>query len=405
MRKKKKKLLFLIRAFNDLDHFAPVIFGALRSNYRAHIVFTSDWPGEHYLRTFLVGQGAEVTTLKWLGRFHWRIRPRIGGFFVLRILDTLFGVIPALVWILKMGFISVIVEWGGISGRDVARYLLVAGRILRLPIFSLPHGYHIWRNKVINDLMIRLGEEHPAFDFSERNRFSRVIAQSENVQQFFLDRKVQREKLMVLGSPRFSEDWGLRNLNLALEDHRNIGIPLDKPLILFFLGTWDYRMNKSACFELVKALAAISDTNVLIKGHSRGSRAGGLTAGERDDWLSDSIFYAEDSTPSTVLIHHAHVVINYGSSIGIEAVLQHKPYCNASFLTENSTIFDKSGVAFDANSVEDVIEFVEQTLKCSKTATMTNETRAEFLKEHVYAGQAESEVLDGYLELFSGRVC
>ena len=92
---------------------------------------------------------------------------------------------------------------------------------------------------------------------------------------------------------------------------------------------------------------------------------------------------AEDSTPSTVLIHHARMVINYGSSIGIEAVLQHKPYCNASFLTENSTIFDKSGVAFDANSVEDVIEFVEQTLKCSKTATMTNETRAEFLKEHV----------------------
>ena len=99
------------------------------------------------------------------------------------------------------------------------------------------------------------------------------------------------------------------------------------------------------------------------------------------------------------------MVINYGSSIGIEAVLQHKPYCNASFLTENSTIFDKSGVAFDANSVEDVIEFVEQTLKCSKTATMTNETRAEFLKEHVYADQAESKVLDGYLELFSERVC
>ncbi len=405
MRKKKKKLLFLIRAFNDLDHFAPVIFRALRSNYRAHIVFTSDWSGEHYLRTFLVGQGAEVTTLKWLERFHWRIRPRIRGFFFLRILDTILGVIPALVWLLKMGFISVIVEWGGISGRGVARYLLVAGRILGLPIFSLPHGYHIWRNKVINDLMIRLGEEHPAFDFSERNRFSRVIAQSENVQQFFLDRKVQREKLMVLGSPRFCEEWGLRNLNLALEEHPTIGTPRDKPLILFFLGTWDYRMNKSACFELVKALATVSDTNVLIKGHSRGSRAGGLTAGERDDWLSDSIFYAEDSTPSTVLIHHAHVVINYGSSIGIEAVLQHKPLCNASFLTENSTIFDKSGVAFDANSVEDVIEFVEQTLKCSKTATMTNETRAEFLQQHVYAGQAESKVLDGYLELFSGRVC
>jgi hypothetical protein len=395
--------LFLIRAYNDLDHFSPVIWKALSNEYRVYIVFTDKWEGGSYLTSFLKNGGAEAIRIRWLQRYHWRIKPRLRLRWVSCLADVVFGFIPCVLWLIRSGLPTVVVEWGGISGRELARYFLVPGRVLGLRLFSLPHGYHIWRNQKINDLMVALGEDHSAFDFSERNRFTRVVAQSGNIKKFFLDRKIRAEKLVVLGSARFSKEWTALNLKLALDSHPEPGIPFNKPLVLVFLGTWEYRMDKDACLEMIKALGDVRGVNVLIKGHSRGSKAGGLLDAERGEWLSETIHYAADSIPSNVLIHHAKAIVNYGSSIGIEAVVQRKPLCNATFVTENTTIFDESGVTFDAHSVKDVIRFVTDVVESPDMATMTDEARSAFLKEHVYAGQAESRVLDSHLELLAGQ--
>ena len=111
--------------------------------------------------------------------------------------------------------------------------------------------------------------------------------------------------------------------------------------------------------------------------------------------------YDSDNIPSNVLIHRADVVINYGSSIGIEAVVQRKPLCNPSFVTENQTIFDGSGVTFDAQSIAELVEFVTNMLSNSKITTMTEDSRDLFLKENVYAGQDEMSVSKAYLDLIS----
>ncbi len=398
---RRKSTLFLIRAFNDLDHFAPVIWRYMQAGHKVTFIFTAQWEGDHYLTRFLLSEGAKERRPNFLRWYQSTLRVKIHRRWIIRILDFFFGVLPGLYLLLLARPDSIIVEWGGISGRELARYFLVPSRFLTIPKFSLPHGYHIWTNENINELMVSLGTNHKKFDFSERNRFDRVVAQSQNVGQFFQSRGVLKEKLAVIGSPRFCEKWAYKNLELALSEHPNSEVPVDRPFFLVFLGNWDYRMNRAACLEMVNALRKNRSANIVIKGHSRGDLVGGLVPKEREIWLSETIFYASESIPSNVLIHHSRAVINYGSSIGIEAVVQRKPLCNASFITENTTIFDDSGVAWDAKDVTDVVEFVERVLSAPEITTMTEESRAAFLSNHVYAGQSETDVLDSYLNLIS----
>ncbi len=401
MGEKKKRLIFLVRAFNDLDHFTPVMWKTLQQGHHVELIFTDARIDQNYLTKFLKREGIIERNPKYLRWYHSSFRPRLRGSRLCRLLDALLGVLPALVFLGFRRRSSMIVEWGGISGRELARYFLVANRLMMIPTFSLPHGYHIWTNKNINELMVSLGASHKKFDFSERNRFDRVVAQSRNVGQFFQSRGVLKEKLAVIGSPRFCEEWTYKNLDLALAEHPDIGVPADKPFFLVFLGNWQYRMNRAACLGMVNALRKNRSANIVIKGHSRGDLVGGLVPDEREIWLSETIFYANESIPSNVLIHHSRAVINYGSSIGIEAIVQRKPLCNASFITENTTIFDNSGVTWDAQNISNVVEFVERVLNVPEMTTMTEESRTAFLSDHVYAGQSEADVLDSCVNLIA----
>ena len=247
--------------------------------------------------------------------------------------------------------------------------------------------------------MIEFGKNHQAFDFSERNSFSKYAVQSENIKKFFLNRNLKESNVLVLGSARFSEDWARLNLHLAEEAAADNDFPVDSSLITIFLGNWDYRVNKNECLKMVERVSEIREAVVLVKGHTRGDLIGGLTALERDKSLPEKVIYVSEEVPSNFLIKNSAGIINYGSSIGIEAVLQRKPLCNASYLTENTTIFDKSGVALDAHSIEDVTKFVFSIVNRTLVSTSSEERRSQFLHTHVYGGRKSNAVLQEYLEL------
>lgn len=395
----RKNLLFLIRAYNDLDHLAPVMWKAASEQHRVRYIFSNQWSSSDYRVALIKSLGGKEIRPSLLNWYHWRIRGKISPHWVRHLVDGVIGMSLGVVLLVWSRSSRIIVEWGGRSGHGIARYILVPSRIIGLHRFSLPHGYHIWCNAVINDKMIELGEKDKAFDFSERNSFSKYVVQSENIKNFFLDRNLREKNLLVLGSARFSEDWAKLNLHLAEAASSDIELPVDSSLITIFLGNWDYRINKSECLMMVETVSNIPGIAVLVKGHTRGDLVGGLTALERDKSLSKKVIYLSEAAPSNLLIKKSAGIINYGSSIGIEAVLQRKPLCNASYLTENTTIFDKSGVALDAHSIEDVTKFVSSIADKTLVSTSSEEDRSRFLQTHVYGCRKATGVLQDYLKL------
>jgi len=101
-----------------------------------------------------------------------------------------------------------------------------------------------------------------------------------------------------------------------------------------------------------------------------------------------------------VLIDQADVVINFASSIGIEAILQRKPVCNPSYLNGNSTIFDRSGVVVDTESEAATLEFIASVM-AGKGFDQDDLARDAFLRRYVLGGAEGTDVLDDHIKLLT----
>ena len=84
----------------------------------------------------------------------------------------------------------------------------------------------------------------------------------------------------------------------------------------------------------------------------------------------------------------------------MEAILQGKPVCNPIYLNGNRTIFDESGVVFDAKDDGEVVGFIEMVKKGNYTAA-PHEVLNNFRAKYVFGGETNDDVLQGYLDLFS----
>ena len=93
---------------------------------------------------------------------------------------------------------------------------------------------------------------------------------------------------------------------------------------------------------------------------------------------------AKAASPS--LIAWADLVINFGSSIALEAIVTRRRVINPTFLHSNRTVFDKSGAVYDASTISDVVELIEKAC-LGELALCGFEARNNLLCTEVFAGR------------------
>ena len=119
-------------------------------------------------------------------------------------------------------------------------------------------------------------------------------------------------------------------------------------------------------------------------------------------FLEARCIYADGAMHSNCLIAASIGIVNFASSIGLEAIVQGKPVCNPAYLTENSTIFTGSGVVFDAFSDEDVVRFAHLVCQGETPNKVSEKSRLRFLNEHVMNWTSSSnDLLDNYEKLLT----
>tara|TARA_A100001037_G_scaffold249126_1_gene231733 strand:- start:327 stop:806 length:480 start_codon:yes stop_codon:yes gene_type:complete len=142
---------------------------------------------------------------------------------------------------------------------------------------------------------------------------------------------------------------------------------------------------------------------LIIIGHTRGRDAGGLTVKEENTFLEKkNITYISVGDQSTSLISESDVVVAYGTSIAFEALLQNRAVCNPKFLTSNETIFNGSGVVYDAATIEDTIAFIYNQMSRTPWVPERPVVQA-FLKKHLSDGDDPATILDKYKALVLGQ--
>ena len=194
-----------------------------------------------------------------------------------------------------------------------------------LGVVSLPHGDSPHASQ-----LIRHGEWllKPDVSFSAAGMFDRVVVPNAlcaiRFRPFLDDRK-----LVVLGSPRYCEEW-LTQLKSLLPES-----PLQhsrsRLKIVLFLRKANFTTFWEELSEVVQMLSTFEEVELAIKPHTRGGWKQSFTKSAAIQHLKN-VKIIESDIHSIHLIHWADVVIDLATSIAYEAIRAKKPLLAADYL-------------------------------------------------------------------------
>jgi hypothetical protein len=398
--------LFVFRAAPDVDHFTPLIWKLLEQGEQVDAVVTPgfDPDGDH-----------RVDLLRGYPRFRLH---RIG---------YLGSTVPGALRLLRRRRARLLaVEWGpGLrdgfdnlrSPRGLATLLgsvarsfqrarsdpraqvrmshMVAARVLGIPTVCLPHGLSVKLDPPTEEA-VRLVADG-ALDWRDRNRFAAYVVNTEHHRRIHLDHaRGNPEVMQTWGSLRWDPGWFERNRKLV-PPYAWPGEP-GKVKVVFMVPKWRNRVDPDATVDLFKRIHALDSVSLAVMGHPRPGEgaADPLRSAEGVDW---GRIHDVTKVNSVALIAASDVVVDVGSSIGIEVVMQGKVLLNPEFIHDVRTLFDTvDGAAVVASSPDEAIAYLEGHARGERHVA-GQAARAELLRHAVYGGREEPyDVLELYAE-------
>ena len=412
--------LFLVRAFNDIDHIAPIVWKMRQDNYPvALFCWTPEYDlNRDYRLQFLKKQGVKVNYIfdefnRDLGLNHRLMRfvSRV-CFSVANRLDrysrTFF--FAGLKKIQKraknlgkklykrhrgkfydISWARSIIEQTGAKvlcfdhvnpKKFVVNILIQAASEKAVPTIALPHGVRLYTNK-----FVRIdSEEYSRYD--KYHRFDHIITQNELHREELSRGGVERNKIFVLGSARYCNEWMTQyKMILPRAMNVNTGSP-DRLKVVFMTTRFAYRIDEERMLRTFELLAGTEGFETVVKPHTR-------TGKEAEVYDTMSLANVADFS-SVDLCEWADVVMVIGSSILVEPLKQGKPVLYLKYLHENTTQYEELGACWIIND-ETELKDALRSLRNDKTKVpYTEENVTRFLSEIIYGGQSERDVLGGY---------
>jgi len=218
-----------------------------------------------------------------------------------------------------------------------------------------------------------------------------LVVPHERARKYRLDAGFKPERVKVLGSARFCEEW-IEILHKAIPKDENVlpGEAPDNKLKVVYVerGLDLYGEHKYKVKSALKKLGELDFVDLVIKPHTRAKNL-------HFEGLPESVKIA-NAANSVNLIRWADVVIGTVSSILVEAFVQGKIFIYPKFFTDERMLFEETGACWAVRSVEEL----EEALGMIKSGSVKNpyprENVLRFLNEAVYGGSFGRDVLGGY---------
>lgn len=259
---------------------------------------------------------------------------------------------------------------------------IVAARLLGVPTVGLPHGISIKLDPMPNDEIAALNARGE-LDFSDRNRFAAYVMDSEHHRRMHVDyARCDPDITQTWGSLRWAPDWFDVNRRLA-PPFQWPGEPGKRVKVVFMVPKWVNRVDAPAAVALVRRLQDIDGISLAVMGHPR-SRGNDGDPLRSDPGIAWDRLHDLTGLNSVSVIREADVVIDIGSSIGIEVVLQDKVLLNPAYLHDIETLFDSvPGAAVTAANADEVVAYLERHVE-GRRHVLGDGARAELLRLTVY---------------------
>ena len=402
--------LFLFRAYPDIDHLGPLVWKLLEEGEEVHAVITPgyDPTSDHHLGFLSRYERFHIHEAEgwWRGTFGWALTLLASR--RVRVVGVEWGHGPraaprfsprGLVAIVRR-LVASMLKAGRRDPNQMRTNFVLAAWLLGRPLVCLPHGLSIkLENLIVFGEQAERFEREGQIDWSDRNRFAAYVLNTEHHRRWHLDH--------AGGDPAVMETWGsLRWAPEWFELNRRMSPPFEWPAweadrvkVVFMVPKWRNRASPEAACELLRRMQELDFVSLAVKSHPRKEGAADpLHADPGIDWERIHDVSAVDSVP---LIAASDVVIDVGSSIGIECVMQGKVLVNPSHLHGMRTLFDSiEGSCVQADTADEVVDYL-RAHAAGDSHEVPEEAHAELLRRAVYGDRDEPFDV---IALYAGRI-
>jgi hypothetical protein len=412
--------LFFIRAFNDVDHLTPIVWKMSRDNYPVAVYCINpeyDLQNDYRL-DFLKELGVKVDYIynnfdHNLGILHRVIRfvyqrsyalqrrfndNSLSRYSILsnnlrrlaRTTGTLFYKLARsrfynLNWarnILEQTRAQVLCfDWVS-PKRYVVEVLLDAAKEISIPKLALPHGVYLYTNELAKSYLTenRVHEKY--------NRYDRVVVQNSLNKEFISKSGVESEKILVLGSARYCNEWMEQNKKMLPRVMNSEDENTEQLKVIFMTTRPRYRVDAERMIRTFGMLSKLNGIEVLVKPHTRTGKDAGIY---NDLPLSNVVHIS-----SVELCEWADVMLVVGSSIIIETLKQGKPALYLKYLHENTTEYEDFGACWIIHDETELQEALRSLKNSKREVPYSDEDVNRWLSEVIYGGRGERDVLKDY---------
>lgn len=412
--------LFFVREFNDIDHITPIVWKMKQDDYPVAVYCLNpkyDLYRDYRLR-FLRTQGVKVKyifdefgralgpihlVMRFIGRTCYAVANRldspsrtlfaagsaklqkrakkIGRKIYKQCREKFYNISWARDIIAQSG--ARIVCFDHVNpNRYVVNILLTAAGEKAIPAIALPHGVFIYTNT-----LVRTGStEEDRYD--KFNRFNFILTQNELRKEVLVRAGVQREKISVMGSARYCNEWMTQNKKILPRTMKSNAESPGRLKAVFMTTRFAYKIDVERMFKTFDILSKLEGIDMAVKPHTRTGREAKV--------YKNMLLSNVSEFSSVELSEWADVVLAIGSSIIIEPLKQGKPVLYLKYLHENTTQYEELGACWTIYNEAELKEALLTLLANKKKVTYSNENVNRFLSEIIYGGPNERDVLGDY---------
>ena len=362
----RNKFIFLIRAYNDLDHNAPLAYFLLGLGGQVTLLNVDSNIADDDYRLDILRRHEKFEYAKVANWNFTKDKPAGTVLSVVeRVLYKLFlssstsaiWNILVKIWITKNRWIldavtnanCVFFEWGRPEQRGVAVFAIHRlAKANEVPTVALPHGCNIFArggsNTAVRRKLTYCGgglRDKPFWDynyFCVQNPIRKIQLES----NYGAPRNI-----VAIGSLRFSDGWRAQ-MRHSLPDQSEVHQKGFKITLMEFQK--GYGAAKNELSAMIRCIESLSDVSFVLKRSTREGKSLGVS--------SRSVVVGNECH-SMPLIGESDCVIVYGSSIAIEVVLQRKVLITPSYLGLGQSFFERHRIGLIPKSPEQLQAMLE----------------------------------------------
>ena len=267
--------------------------------------------------------------------------------------------------------------------QHVTGALLDAAQALGIPTVGLPHGLKLWTEESMAESDFR------QVDYAGCFQFDAVVVPNALFGELFARGGIPRERLHVLGSARFCDEW-VRVLH-ALPAGKETRLPAAKAgdlKLVFMEGGHRYLTAPDVMVRAINRIAQMPGVKIVVKPKTASS---GL-----DLTALDPAVEVVASTPSVDLCRWADAVIVTCTSVVFEAYAQAKTVIYPRYFYTKSMVLETMDAAWCPATEDALIAAIAQLTQDRRVRPYTDAAVKRMLAELVYAGDEQRSVLDTY---------